>query len=546
MAVINVILVDEVHLYVNLLNKSIEKELKEFLSLDPLQTTSKKNNNSKKQDRVYHLYNPDKNKRLYVGSFPRLERFAKDYGYTIRKSHTLETTKNKRPLKGWIMGPYDENEDFYGKDIRRSLINEEQFRKEIKKLEVSDGQSNSLDDSPPFFSHTHAREYETTAMLNALNRKRAILLFRPEDNRHLVMCHLIRLWIKNNKKCLFLVSNEMDVDRFYEGFCKSFVFIDGSYYGGFCETSPEDPEAEKFCLDRHIQKPDAKHPGYVSESVFLADLESVKNQPPEWFDKFDIVIADEINKFSRSLTPLMEKITKAEYRIGLMNSTENLKIHRQVLEGLFGPVEEVWDKTTPKEYRSDLDVTCIQLNYPDEIKEARKKLTHQDQEVKFLQECDKRNRYIRNLACDLKGSTLITVMNISHGEILRNLISEKIQRDWSNKEVFLIDKDNIANIGETDGWIVIVPYIRIEDGFPIHSLDNVLLAHPCKKGIRNLNAIGSGLKSRNEICKIYDIVDDLRLEDWDNHLIKQAHESMEIYEEEKKWGLLLKKVSVSL
>ena len=532
MSFISAIFLDEVHLHVTA-SEPVEKELKYFFSLDPPQATSKKDNESEKRDRIYRLYNPDKNKRnLYFGLFPRLEKFAKENGHTIRKSYAAKVTKTKKPIKAYILGGTYEDEDFHGKDIRKDIITEEQFRKVIDGMEVSNGENSPLDDSLPFYSHTKAREYEITAMLNALNRKRAILLFRPEDNKHLVMCCLVRLCArsKRGKRCLFLAKNEMTVDGLYEGFCQSF---------------PKEKEADEFCMHEHIQKLDANCPESVSKSILLANCKSVKNQPPEWFNQFDVVIVDEVDTFTRTSTPMMEKMTKVKYRIGIMSSTENLKVPRLVLEGLFGPIEEVWDKTTPKEYRSDLDATCIQLNYPDEVREARKNM-EQDLDVVFLQGYDKRNRYIRNLACDLKGGTLITVMNTNHAEILGNMIREKIQKDGLKKEVLLIDKDNIANTMETDGWIVIAPYIRIEDGFPIHSLDNILLASPYKNEIRNLNAIGSGLKSRNDVCKIYDIADDLDTNDREKKLTKHAHKSMKVYEEERAWGLSLRKVEVNL
>ena len=54
------------------------------------------------------------------------------------------------------------------------------------------------------------------------------------------------------------------------------------------------------------------------------------------------------------------------------------------------------------------------------------------------------------------------------------------------------------------------------------------------------------MKARNDACKIYDIADDLSTKDREKHLTKQAQKSMNVYEEERAWGLSLRKVEVNL
>ena len=541
MSVIDVIFLDEVHLYVESFDPDIEEQLAELFRFDTHQAIFKENDDFAKWDGVYRLYDPDKNKRnLYTGLFSRLEKFAEENGYTILRNRAREVrTKNKYPV-GATMESLRDYEDFYGEDIHKKPIDdEEKFRATMETWEVNPEINKLFDRSAPFYSRTKAQQHEITAIINALNRRRAVLWFKSENNKHLVMCFLLQRYIQSKKTCLFMVSNKMVVDRLYEGFRESFS---------------KEGEASTFYIGEHIQKLYTGLSKEVSNRVILANWESVKNQPSKWFDQFSVVIVDEINKFhSRSLISLMEKITKTKTRIGIMDSTENLKIHRLVFEGLFGPVEEVWDKTNSIEYQSDLKVTCLRLNYPNAIKEARKG-NEQHEEVKFLQQYDERNRYIRNLACTLEGNTLVLVMNTDHGNILHNLIREKLQQDGLKKDVFMSvgqigkedEKSILLNIKESNEWIIIASYRRIDVGFMIHSLDNVVMASPYKNDIRNLRAIGSGLTSRNATCNLYDFMDDLRIGEWENHLIKQADKRMTIYEEEKKRGLSLKEVSVNI
>lgn len=538
MAVIEAILLDEVHLHVRT-TESVEKELKNLFSFEAQQAKYRQDNEFAEWDGVYRPYDPDKNKRnLYCGLFPRLEKFAEEHGHTIRKYRALKITESKQPDEATIMGHFAEDEDFYGKNIRESLVDEGQFRKWIDGLEV--GYESSLDEDfgrpRPFHSHAKAREYETAAILNVLNRKRAVMLFRPEDNKHLVMCCLLRWFLKHDKKCLFLAINRVAVDRLYEGFYESF------------------PKEVAFYMTDYIQK---LYAGFAKEAlnrILLANWESAKNQPPEWFNQFHAVIVDDVHKFHPdSLIPLMEKMTRTRYRIGIANLTEKLKIHRLVLEELFGTAENVWDETKPRKYHSNLNVTCIHLNYPNAIKESRKN-NQQHEEVKFLQQYEKRNKFICDLACKLEGNTLVLVMNTSHGNILHNLVREELKQNRLKKELFMSagpinkgDEDAMrVNIEKNDECIVIASYKRISDGFRIHSLDNVILASPYKNKIRNLGVIGSGLEPRNATCNLYDLMDDLSLENWENHLIKQAQKRVEVYEEEKEKGLSVKNAQVKI
>ena len=97
MAVIEAILLDEVHLHVRT-TESVEKELKNLFSFEAQQTKYRQGSECTEWDGVYRPYDPDKNKRnLYFGLFPRLEKFAKQHGHTIRKYRALKITENKQP-----------------------------------------------------------------------------------------------------------------------------------------------------------------------------------------------------------------------------------------------------------------------------------------------------------------------------------------------------------------------------------------------------------------------------------------------------------------
>ena len=492
MPVIKVIFRDEVYLRVES-DKSIEKRLEKFFSFaTPLR---KYKNEFAKWDGTYRLYYPD-GRKLYAGLFPRLEEFAKEQGHTIRK-YTYPKGKDGKAI---VDDSLLENALYYPIGSR---IEKRQFREWVEKLKLPN-------------ESFKVQDHERASMLRVLIRNRAIMLIRPEDDKHPLLYHFLRWFLKEGRKCLLIVWSKETVERLYK----------------------------RFEMDDHIQKLYYPLSKKVEKPILIASWQSVYKQPEEWLDRFDAVIVDEINKFrpkstSSKSTPLksiMEKMTKTRHRIGIVNSRETPKMYPVFLEGLFGPVEEAWNQGKSKKHRHGLNVTCLHLKYPDAIKEKMEGVDRHE-EIKFLQQHDKRNNYIANLACELNGNTLALVMNLNHGRVLYDLIREKVQQEELNKEVLMNEEPTNE---DKDGWIVIATFQSVYSGFHVRCLDNIIFSSPGKNKIQNLKSIGSGLEPRKYVCRLYDLVDDLRLGNKKNHLIKDGQKRMDTYKQEKKNGLSVK------
>lgn len=425
---------------------------------------------TKRKWRLY--YRTDK--KLLAGLYPRLEKFAKDHRHEI-KHQPFSPSANE--------------------------INEKEFRKWMDGLR---------------YESSKPQEYEIAPMMNTLRRRRAILHF-TKGNKHPVLFYLLQWFLKEDKKCLLVAWDPETVKRLYERF--------------------ESEQVQKLYnrLTKNVKKP-----------ILIASWQSIYRQPENWFNRFDAVIVDEIDKFRAKcsnprtvtvenyegevvknipqLQALMEKITTAKYRIGVTEWNEEPKIHSMLLEGLFGPAETIRDKKSTKGHQSTLNVTRIEMNYPKDIKEKTKTRTR-EQEIQFLEQYEDRNRYIQNMACSMDGNTLVIVKKLNHGNALHSLIREKLKQDGLKKEVYMNSHPT------KNEWIVIATSQKIHYGLPLACLDNVILSHPYKNDIRNLRSIGGNLEARNGKCNLYDIVDDLRLEEWENHLFKEANRRMEGYEE---------------
>ena len=128
-----------------------------------------------------------------------------------------------------------------------------------------------------------------------------------------------------------------------------------------------------------------------------------------------------------------------------------------------------------------------------------KKLTYQD-EIEFLVTHEKRNRFIRNLAVDQRGNTLLLFQYVDkHGRVLHDMIQNKVDKD---RKVFFVyggvdgsDREEIRRITERESnAIIVASFGAFSTGINIRNLHNIIFASPSKSKVRNLQSIGRGLR----------------------------------------------------
>jgi superfamily II DNA or RNA helicase len=281
----------------------------------------------------------------------------------------------------------------------------------------------------------------------------------------------------------------------------------------------------------------------ITRDVLITTWQSVYLQPKKWFAQFDVIFGDEAHQFkAKSLISVMEKMDCIRYRIGTTGTLDNKKIHRLVLEGVFGPVHRVTTTKALMETQklAQLNIMCVVLKYDDATRQARKNNTYQE-EMDFLVSHYPRNKFIRNLAVKSKGNTLVLFQYVEkHGKILYDMIKEK---SHDARKVFFVyggtetsDRESIRHIteGEEDA-IIIASYGTFSTGINIPSIENVIFASPSKSKIRNLQSIGRGLrlKEGKTHCNLYDLADDLHWKSWKNHTLNHAAERYKTYAEEQ-------------
>jgi len=207
------------------------------------------------------------------------------------------------------------------------------------------------------------------------------------------------------------------------------------------------------------------------------------------------------------------------------------------LEGIFGPSYKIikTNELMKKGHVASLDINVLLLKHPPNRFE-----TFED-EVQYIITHNQRNKFINNLALDLKGNTLILFARVEgHGEPLFNMINNNTT---NNRHVFFVhggvateDREKVREITESENnAIIVASYGTFSTGINIKNLHNIIFASPSKSRIRNLQSIGRVLRKGNNKTKatLYDIADDATYKSRRNYTLNHLIERIKIYNYEK-------------
>ena len=373
------------------------------------------------------------------------------------------------------------------------------------------------------------RDYQFDAVMKALNLNRCVLLSPTGSGKSLIIYCLSQIWLKyltdgfrypKSGRVLIVVPTTSLVEQMQKD------FVD---YG---------------LNEKAIHKIySGKDKDNIESSIVISTWQSIYKLPQEWFNQFGMVIGDECHGFkSKSLTDIMNKCTEAKYRIGTTGTLDNAQVHHLVLQGLFGKIHRV---TTTKALQDNntlakLDINIIILKYNEEIRKSLGKVTYQD-EIDWIVKNKSRNTFIRNLALDASGNTLVLFNFVEkHGKPLFDMINDKAEEDrkifYVSGEVETSDREAIREITEKQKNAIIVASLgTFSTGINIKNLHNIIFASPSKSQIKVLQSIGRGLRKADDgrITRLYDITDDLQTKSKKNYALVHGEERIKIYNKEK-------------
>jgi superfamily II DNA or RNA helicase len=232
----------------------------------------------------------------------------------------------------------------------------------------------------------------------------------------------------------------------------------------------------------------------------------------------------------------MTKLHNCKYRFGFTGTLDGSNTNQLVLEGLFGPVNKVikTKKLIDKGYLSNLKINILLLQHDSYQFESYQ------EELDYICRDEKRNKYIKNLAINQEGNTLILFAMVEkHGKILHEIINSHTDNE---RKVFFVyggvdaeERELIREITEKENnAIIVASYGTFSTGINIRNLHNVIFASPSKSRIRNLQSIGRVLrKGENKTkAKLFDIADDFSKGDKKNYTLNHLIERIKTYSEE--------------
>ena len=414
---------------------------------------------------------------VYIGLLDRIVQFCKDHGYTY------EFVESK----------------YYGLPFE---VNDRISKEGVK-------------DYMTAISKHKPRDYQIDGVYDALRNNRKLLVSPTASGKSLMIYAIIRYFVENKKNTLIVVPTTSLVEQMYKDFADY-----GWDVGSYCHKIYAGRERE------------------TDSQVIITTWQSIYKLPRKYFERFDVVVGDEAHQFkSKSLVAIMTKLGNAKYRFGFTGTLDGSETHKWVLEGLFGPSYKIikTKELMKKGHVATLDINVLLLKHPPN------KFENFEEEVQYIITHNRRNNFIKNLALDLKGNTLILFARVEgHGEPLYNLINNN--NTIENRRVFFVhggvdtqSREQVREITEReDNAIIIASYGTFSTGINIKNLHNVIFASPSKSRIRNLQSIGRVLRKGNKKTRatLYDIADDISYKSRKNYTLNHLIERIKVYNEE--------------
>ena len=351
------------------------------------------------------------------------------------------------------------------------------------------------------------RDYQLEAVVKCIRQKRRLTILPTGSGKSLVL-YVLSCFYKENK--LIITPNLNLIHQLTGDFIS---------YG---------------CDEKRIHKIYERQEKESNCNIHISTWQSLKDMPEEFFNQYGVVIVDECHLAkARSIVGIMNKLKNCQYRFGFSGTLDGTLCNESVLTGLFGPIKHgvTTKELIKRETLSPLSIKMIVLIHP-----RTEEYEYRD-EIEYIIGCEKRNRFIKNLALSLEGNTLILFQYVEkHGELLHNMVAAD---SLESRKIFFVhgkvpgeERDTIRCIVEQEkNAIIVASRQTFGTGVNIEHIHNIIFASPLKSKIANLQAIGRGLRRADgkEECVLYDICDNLG---WYNYGFRHAHERMKIYKRE--------------
>ena len=369
------------------------------------------------------------------------------------------------------------------------------------------------------------RDYQFKAILKCIRSGRRTLV-SPTSSGKSLMIYIIMRWYQQQKGLIIVPTiglvGQMESD-----------FRDYGYLG-----------------DVHVSTGGLSKSNDIPAELVVTTWQSLNNgknkMPKQWYRQFGCVFGDEAHGCkATSLIQILSSLEACRYRFGCTGTLDGHALNEATIEGLFGPQ---YRSTTTVQLMEDghvakLKIKCIILKYPDDEKKQfhtttnKKKKTYQE-EIDYLVNNEKRNKFLKNLTLSLKGNKLLFFRIIDHGKLLHTAISAVSDHNvfYIDGSVSGVDRESIRRaIEDEENAVLIASLGTTSTGVSINRLHHMIAASPSKSKIKVLQSIGRMLRmhAEKDVAILYDIVDDLSYKSQTNFTLNHFLERCKIYDAER-------------
>ena len=369
------------------------------------------------------------------------------------------------------------------------------------------------------------RDYQFKAILKCIRSGRRTLV-SPTSSGKSLMIYIIMRWYQQHKGLIIVPTiglvGQMESD-----------FRDYGYTGNI-----------------HVSTAGLSKSNNIDCDIVITTWQSLNNgknkMPKQWYSQFGVVFGDEAHGCkATSLIQILSSLETCRYRFGCTGTLDGQALNEATIEGLFGPQ---YRSTTTVQLMEDgyvakLKIKCMILKYPEDIKKQfhttvnKKKKTYQE-EIDYLVNNEKRNKFLKNLTLSLKGNKLLFFRIIDHGKLLHTAISSVSSHNvfYIDGSVSGVDRESIRHaIEDEENAVLIASLGTTSTGVSINKLHHMIAASPSKSKIKVLQSIGRMLRmhAEKEEAVLYDIVDDLSYKSQMNFTLNHFMERCKIYDAEK-------------
>lgn len=415
-------------------------------------------------------------RKLYIGLLPYLEKFCKSRNYGIEVAS-----------------------DVY----RRNNINLDDLYAFITELDI------------PY----EIRDYQLDGILYVLNHKRCVLVSPTASGKSLIIYVLLRCFFKNIDKILIIVPTTNLVEQMYKDFSEygfdSDKFVHRIYQG-------QEKQTDKRVVISTWQ------------SLYKMDKEYFKDFGAVIGDEAHQFKAKSLTAIMTKLSNAEYRVGTT----GTLDGLETSQMVLEGLFGLAHQVTTT-KELIDTEVLADLDIHCIVLRHNMENSETVSYLDYKG-EIDFLVSSEDRNKFMVEMISLLSGNTLVLYQLVEkHGEMLYDMMKTTLPDKKIRFVHGKVKTDVREVIRETaekvNDLVIVASYGTFSTGINIKNLHNIVFASPSKSQIRVLQSIGRGLRrseNKNKI-KLFDISDDLTIGDYTNYTYRHLLSRLQIYNDEK-------------